>query len=116
VHSGDFTSERTFADHADIYDWLNAIPHADKPLIAKKRASLFQHFATLIWRRASKNTTYLEDSEKSIDGLKFQGSQWPPGYLWMASTLRAVKWSETRWSSVPPDKEGSYERVCARNL
>jgi Icc-related predicted phosphoesterase len=103
VHSGDLTSEGTLSDYDDVFDWLDAMPHPYKLLVAGNHDSLFQHFATLIRTRIPKSITYLEDAETIIDGLKFWGSPWTPGYPWMAFTYRAIKGGEKRWSSMPSD-------------
>lgn len=105
VHTGDFTSEGTLEDYIDVFDWLDALPHEHKVLVAGNHDSLFQHFAKLIRKRIPKTVTYLEDSGTTIDGLKFWGSPWTPGYPWMAFTYRAIEGRETRWSSVPDNTD-----------
>jgi Icc-related predicted phosphoesterase len=105
VHSGDFVGEGTLDDYADVFDWLDAMPHAHKVLVAGNHDALFEHFADLIRKRVPRTVTYLEDSGMTIGGLKFWGSPWTPGYAWMAFTYRAIERGQIRWSSLPNDTD-----------
>jgi Icc-related predicted phosphoesterase len=105
VNSGDLASEGTLDDYVDVFNWFDAMPHAHKVLIAGNRDSLFQHFAKLIRKRIPTTVIYLEDSGTTINGVKFWGSPWTPGYPWMAFTYHAIEGTEPIWSSVPSDTD-----------
>jgi predicted phosphohydrolase len=105
VHSGDFTREGSLTDYIDVFDWLDAMPHAHKILVAGNHDSLFQYLTNITRKRIPKSVIYLEDSGTMIGGLKFWGSPWTRGDLSMAFTYRVVEGTQTRWLSIPVDTD-----------
>jgi predicted phosphohydrolase len=79
VHAGDFTMNGTRGEVEEFADWLEALPHPRKVLVAGNHDRLFQerpdearalvHFAD-----------YLEDGPLEFDGLRLWGSPWQPEF------------------------------------
>ncbi|WP_263358612.1 metallophosphatase domain-containing protein [Acidicapsa ligni] len=78
IHAGDFmTSGRDKTEIADFDDWLQSLPYRRKIVIAGNHDILFE--ADPKGARATlRHADYLENSEMTVEGLRFWGSPVTP--------------------------------------
>lgn len=100
VHAGDLTQRGTRLQLEDVADWLRALPHRHKVIIAGNhdfwlqgnRAGARELFAGL---------HYLEDEEVVLDGVRFYGSPWQPWFHDWAFNARRGPAIDAIWRRIP---------------
>lgn len=102
VHCGDFTMLGTSREIKAFDEWLNAMPHPRKIVIAGNHDCGFEE-KPAIARRLLKNATYLQDTSVTIDGLKFYGSPWQPWFFDWSFNLPRGAALAAKWSMIPGD-------------
>lgn len=80
VHSGDMSSRGTALEIARFLEWFGALPYTHKVLIAGNHDWLFEREpeAAADLLKAHPSIIYLNDSEATVEGLRFWGSPITP--------------------------------------
>jgi Icc-related predicted phosphoesterase len=104
IHAGDCLGSGTLDDVEDLNDWLGALPHRYKIVIAGNHDTAFQETPELA-REALTNAIYLEDSGVEIEGKRFWGSPWTPTFMdWWFMLDRGQPLHE-KWRQIPADTD-----------
>lgn len=115
VHAGDFTYEGQPDAVAAFNHWLGNLPHKHKIVIAGNHDITFDlDYYEKNWKRynsdkqdaiATKNLLtnciYLEDSEVTIDGIRFYGSPWQPEFCDWAFNVKTEEEIRKYWDLIP---------------
>jgi Icc-related predicted phosphoesterase len=130
VHAGDFTGRGTFPAIAKFADWMRALSHAHKVVIAGNHELTLEDISDLKSPRYMDDTrrlpkgqdttsktiavrllvdaglTYLEDSSTIIRRLKFYGSPWTPAFNnWAFNLDRGSRGMLDVRAKIPSDVE-----------
>ena len=101
IHTGDLTSKGTLPEVAAFLYWFNQQPAKHKVFIAGNHDFGFEHGFEIDQEFKDMGVIYLQDSEVTIDGVKFYGSPWQPEfYDWAFNLPRGEKLAE-KWSKIP---------------
>jgi len=100
IHAGDLTRHGTLEDVQEFNDFLGALPHPHKIIIAGNHDFCFEKD-----RKACEeiltNCIYLQDEEVIIDGVKFYGSPWQHWfYDWAFNKQRGCE-IRAKWELIP---------------
>lgn len=105
VHAGDFTWTGSEGSIKEFNEWLGTLPHKYKIIIAGNHDWLFQREPERA-RALITNAHYLEDSEVTIEGVKFYGSPWQPEFHnWAFNLPRGSKDLADKWAAIPEDTD-----------
>ena len=100
VHVGDMLRGGELDELADVAEWLCALPHAHKVIIAGNHDGCFAERPEEALKHLP-GITYLEDSGAEIAGLRFWGSPWQPAYNdWFFNLPRGAALA-AKWSQIP---------------
>lgn len=107
IHSGDFSNIGNPYEVADFLDWFSSHPHQYKIFIAGNHDLSFERKKTQAVNSLlfdlDLNIFYLQDSEVTIDGVKFYGTPWQPEFNdWAFNLPRGEKLIE-KWNKIPLD-------------
>lgn len=121
VHAGDHTFRGTQGEVDDALQWLDALPHRHKLLVAGNHDWFFDPDMPTSFRGWSlrrslpvdellaryPRLTYLQDSGVDVDGLRFWGSPWQPYYWGWAFNFPQYPSGEPRraWEKIPADTQ-----------
>lgn len=104
IHAGDLTAVGEPVQVQEAADWLAALPHRHKVVIAGNHDFLFEREPEEA-RRALRDVTYLQDEGVELDGLRIWGSPWQPWFNDWAFNLRRGQPLRERWSLIPTDTQ-----------
>jgi Icc-related predicted phosphoesterase len=118
IHCGDFSNVGEKEDVIDFIEWFASFPHFHKIFIAGNHDRIFDpKFHKSEWDKVWLNDTkqyikqlglhYLENSEVTIDGVKFWGSPITPDFwaqYWAFNLPRGEKIAEV-WNGIPDDTD-----------
>lgn len=106
VHAGDATSAGTLTQLATFLDWMSAQPFDHKVFVAGNHDWIFQKDRSLAANLVkSAGIHYLEDSEVTIQGVKFWGSPWQPFFQNWAFNLADPAERKMHWDMIPLDTD-----------
>jgi predicted phosphodiesterase len=100
IHAGDLTRIGTAAQLAEVADWLRALPHAEKIVVAGNHDFGLQRQPAQS-RALFQGLTYLEDRERVTHGLRIWGSPWTPEFCDWAYNLPRGAAIDARWRLIP---------------
>eukprot|EP01089_Gocevia_fonbrunei_P021474 TRINITY_DN8361_c0_g1_i3.p1 TRINITY_DN8361_c0_g1~~TRINITY_DN8361_c0_g1_i3.p1 ORF type:complete len:257 (+),score=19.35 TRINITY_DN8361_c0_g1_i3:280-1050(+) len=120
IHSGDFTMCGREDEVLDFVDFMKQLPHKHKIVIAGNHDTVMytgwyqQHYwryphgstgpnllnATELKQKLIDNFIYLEDSEVTINNIRFYGTPWTPAYHDWAFMLNSEQ-IENMWKLIP---------------
>lgn len=100
VHAGDMCRYGDLAELRIAADWIASLPHRHKVIIAGNHDGAFDENPRAA-RAMFENAHYLQDSEVSIEGLRFYGSPWQPAYHNWAFNLPRGPALEVVWAKIP---------------
>jgi predicted phosphodiesterase len=101
IHAGDATAHGSINDIIRLNTWLQAQPHKHKILISGNHDWMFQKRPEPA-RKLITAATYLQDSETTIDGLRFYGSPWQPEFCnWAFNLPRQGPELKAKWAAIP---------------
>lgn len=103
VHAGDMCRRGDLDELAIAAQWIAALPHRHKVIVAGNHDWAFARPAHA-WharRLLGDGVTYLEDSAAEIEGLRFWGSPWQPEFNGWAFNLRRGKPLRDVWAKIP---------------
>jgi len=104
VHAGDLTRHGTPDNVREFNDFLGALPHPHKIVIAGNHDFCFEKD-----RKACEeiltNCIYLQDQKVTIEGVRFYGSPWQPWfYDWVFNLERGPE-IRAKWELIPEDTD-----------
>jgi Icc-related predicted phosphoesterase len=100
VHAGDLTQRGTLRELERVADWLRALPHRHKVVIAGNHDFGLQRTPAQA-RALFHGLTYLEDEAVELDGLRLYGSPWQPWFHDWAFNLRRGPALDEKWQRIP---------------
>ena len=102
VHAGDFTSRGSFTEALKFLTWFEGLDYPNKILIAGNHDFVCQgmDIRTLI---GDDNLHYLQNSEVTIDGVKFYGAPQTPRFGNWAFNVDRGEEIKKYWDSIPDD-------------
>ncbi len=101
VHGGDLTMSGSAAELRQAQRWLESLPHREKIVIAGNHDWGFEREPEESRRILADCCTYLEDSEVTVDGLRFYGSPWQPQFYDWAFNLERGEAIRAKWDLIP---------------
>ncbi len=100
IHAGDITDHGELQVVRDFNDWLGALPHAHKLVIAGNHDFCFEREPAASAALLT-NATYLLDSGVTVAGLNFYGSPWQPWFYDWAFNLQRGPAIRAKWDLIP---------------
>ena len=104
VHAGDMTRGGRMEELATVADYLQALPHRHKIVIAGNHDWGFVRTPRPA-RKLFAGLTYLQDEGCEIDGLSFWGSPWQPEFFDWAFNLPRGPELAAVWAKIPDDTD-----------
>jgi Icc-related predicted phosphoesterase len=105
IHAGDFTVSGMGAEIQRFNEFLGALPHSHKVVIAGNHDLMFEGPENARARKLLTNAQYLQDSAITIEGLKIYGSPWQPEFFNWAFNLPRGYPLEKKWRSIPDNTD-----------
>lgn len=100
VHAGDLLRGGSLAELEVVAEWLRALPHRHKVIVAGNHDGCFQtHPAEA--RALLGGPIYLEDAGAIVCGVRFFGSPWQPTYNDWAFNLPRGAALAAKWAAIP---------------
>lgn len=101
VHAGDLCRRGTLQELATVADWLRALPHRHKIVVAGNHDFCFQGQAAAAVAMLGDECIYLRDSGVALEGVRFWGSPWQPRFFdWAFNLDRGPELAEV-WARIP---------------
>jgi Icc-related predicted phosphoesterase len=105
VHSGDISSMGKDHEIQNFLNWFARTDFKHKIFIAGNHDFGFENGFEIDQEFKDMGVIYLQDSDVTIDGIKFYGSPWQPEfYDWAFNLPRGGKLAE-KWSKIPTDTD-----------
>jgi len=101
LHAGDLCRGGDLDELREAAAWIAGLPHRHKVIVAGNHDWAFVHEPAAA-RSAIAGMIYLEDSEVTIDGLRFWGSPWQPAFHDWAFNLPRGPALAAAWAKIPP--------------
>jgi Icc-related predicted phosphoesterase len=100
VHAGDMCRAGTLEELTDAAAWLASLPHRHKVVVAGNHDCALEDEPAAA-RAILAPFTYLEDSEVTIEGVRFYGSPWQPEFNDWAFNLPRGEALAAIWRRIP---------------
>jgi predicted phosphohydrolase len=100
VHAGDLCRGGRLDELAIVADWLKALPHRHKVVVAGNHDWCFVRQPEES-RRLVGEAVYLQDSGAVLDGVRFWGAPWQPEYRGWAFNLPRGEVLAAKWALIP---------------
>ena len=100
VHAGDLTRHGTLDDVREFNDFLGALPHPHKIVIAGNHDFCFES-DRVAYEKILTHCIYLQDQEVTLNGVKFYGSPWQPWFYDRAFSLERGSEIRAKWDLIP---------------
>jgi Icc-related predicted phosphoesterase len=104
VHAGDLTGTGTLAQVAKLNDFLGALPHTHKIVVAGNHDFCFQDRPREA-RALLTEAIYLQDEEAIVESIRFYGSPWSPLFFDWAFMLPRGREIRAKWDAIPADTD-----------
>jgi predicted phosphohydrolase len=101
IHAGDACRGGTMEELALAVQWIRALPHRHKLFVAGNHDWAFLRHPVHARRLMGSSITYLEDSEITLDGVRFWGSPWQPTFHDWAFNLPRGEPLAAKWALIP---------------
>ena len=103
IHAGDITWKGSLNAIKKFAEWLQALPHKHKVIIAGNHDWCFEKSnQAIIASEYLRHITYLKDSNVNIDGYNFYGSPWQPEFCdWAFNLPRGGSAIKATWDLIP---------------
>lgn len=101
VHAGDFTMGGTEPEVASFAAWLDEQDFVHKIVVAGNHDFLFEREPGLARSLLPGGVHYLQDSEVTVDGLRFWGAPWQPWFMNWAFNLQRGPELARKWDLIP---------------
>lgn len=100
VHAGDMCRAGTFEELAEAAKWLSSLRHRYKVIVAGNHDCVLEQEPDVA-REILTGFIYLEDSEVTLEGLRFYGSPWQPEFNDWAFNLPRGEALANKWRQIP---------------
>lgn len=101
IHAGDFMAQgRAIEEIDDFNDWLGALPHRHKVVVAGNHDLLFESCPKLA-KACLSNAVYLEHAGAILQGIRFWGCPVTPVLPYMAFAVERGAASRKYWDKIP---------------
>jgi hypothetical protein len=100
VHAGDMCRIGDLVELRAAADWINSLPHRNKVIVAGNHDWAFAREPGAA-RAMFPGAHYLEDSEVTLDGVRFYGSPWQPEFMGWAFNLPRGRDLALMWAKIP---------------
>lgn len=104
ILAGDLTRTGSLDEVAELNDYLAALPHRHKLVVAGNHDWCFQ-LQPQEARALLTAATYLEDEAVVLEGVKFYGSPWQPWFFDWAFNLPRGPELAAVWARIPEDTD-----------
>jgi Icc-related predicted phosphoesterase len=101
VHAGDLCRAGRLDEIRAATDWLTALPHRHKIVVAGNHDWCFARSPHEAVAVLGDRIVYLQDSETTIEGVRFWGSPWQPEFRGWAFNLPRGEALAARWALIP---------------
>jgi len=109
VVAGDISNIGKKKDIVSFHEFLKQVPCKHKVVIAGNHDWCFENSkrkkASLWLTNEDSSIHYLQDSEITIEGIKFYGSPWQPEFYNWAFNLRRGKQIKEKWDLIPQNTD-----------
>ncbi|MFK7990770.1 MAG: metallophosphatase domain-containing protein [Sandaracinaceae bacterium] len=105
IHAGDLLRGGSLDELEPVADWLGALPHRHKIVIAGNHDGCFQEDRMRAEAMFRGRVTYLQDSGCTVLGLQLWGSPWQPAYNDWAFNLPRGEALAQRWAHIPVETD-----------
>lgn len=103
IHAGDMCRMGSLAELTEAHDFLSALPHRYKIVVAGNHDRGFEDQPAA--RALFKDFIYLQDEGCTIEGVRFYGSPWTPAYNeWAFNLPRGAALAE-KWALIPENTD-----------
>lgn len=100
IHAGDMARGGDLEELAQVAAWIASLPHRHKIIVAGNHDCAFEDDPTAA-RALFSQFHYLEDSELTLDGVRFYGSPWQPAFNDWAFNLPRGAALADKWRLIP---------------
>ncbi len=100
IHAGDILRQGKLQELPDFNDWLAALPHRYKIVVAGNHDWCFQN-ETAACRELLSAAYYLQDEALELEGKHFYGSPWQPWFFNFAFNLQRGAELKAKWDMIP---------------
>src|SRR5205085_2391850 len=101
VHAGDLCRAGRLSELAGVAEWMRALPHKHKVVIAGNHDWCFVREPAAALELLGPTVLYLQDSGTVIDGVRFWGSPWQPAFNNWAFNLPRGSALAEKWALIP---------------
>lgn len=102
IFAGDACNYGTLAELSGFAIWWRKLPHPHKVFVAGNHDWPFERDKQAAIHLLGRGTTYLEDDEVTVAGLRIYGSPWTPEFCaWAFNLPRGGGALERRWANIP---------------
>jgi Icc-related predicted phosphoesterase len=101
VHAGDMTARGTLDQVRDVRDWIAALPHRHKIIVAGNHDFAFERTPVAARELFAGVAHYLEGGEVVLEGLRVWGGPWQPWFHSWAFNVRRGEAIDTYWRNIP---------------
>jgi Icc-related predicted phosphoesterase len=105
VHAGDLCQGGRLEELFIVAHWLQRLPHRHKIVIAGNHDWCFAREMFAAIQTLGKGIVYLQDTDITIDGVKFWGSPWQPEFRNWAFNLPRGQPLASKWALIPSDTQ-----------
>lgn len=104
IHAGDLTRHGDRGELAEFNEFLGALPHREKIVVAGNHDFCFERHRAACEAMLT-HATYLQDQAVTVQGLRLYGSPWQPWFLDWAFNLQRGPEIRAKWDLIPPDTD-----------
>lgn len=116
IHAGDMSMKGRMSEISAVGEWLQALPHRHKIVVAGNHDFAFELSRGLAAKALGEGVTYLEDSGVTIEGIRFWGSPWQPWFYDWAFNLYPGPALAQKWALIPPSTDVLITHGPPRNI
>jgi Icc-related predicted phosphoesterase len=103
LHAGDLCRSGRLDELRTSAAWLRSLPHQHKIVVAGNHDWCFVREPGAALEVLGQGIVYLQDSEVTIDGVRFWGSPWQPAFNNWAFNLPRGTALAGKWALIPQD-------------
>lgn len=100
LHAGDLCRGGTMDELVVVAEWIRALPHRVKVVVAGNHDWAFVHDAERARAALGDDVVYLQDAAATLDGVRFWGAPWQPAYNGWAFNLPRGPELAARWALI----------------
>jgi Icc-related predicted phosphoesterase len=105
IHAGDLCRGGRLDELRTVATWLQALPHRHKIVVAGNHDWCFVREPRAAIKVLGQGIVYLQDSEATIEGIRFWGSPWQPEFNNWAFNLPRGPALASMWALIPPQTQ-----------